>query len=181
MNELWAGLGYYSRGKRLQEAARKVPWCWGMGAFLDPSATCGSVLAPVCLASLGLCAAATRVQRLRSHLSVGKMGCTLHSDCSPDLSPLCQVVTELGGQMPRTAEELQKLLPGVGRYTAGAIASISYGQVRGGVGGWWGHVSSLCHCTPLLAGSCCWCHKPGAPQGCACSACSREGSGETLL
>lgn len=136
---------------------------------------------PVCLALLGLCAAATRVQRLRSHLSVGKMGCTLHSDCSPDLSPLCQVLTELGGQMPRTAEELQKLLPGVGRYTAGAIASISYGQVRGGVGGWWGHVSPLCHCTPLLAGSCCWCHKPGAPQGCACSACSREGSGETLL
>nr|XP_006117400.1 adenine DNA glycosylase [Pelodiscus sinensis] len=50
VNELWAGLGYYSRGKRLQEAARKV-------------------------------------------------------------------VSELGGQMPRTAEELQKLLPGVGRYT----------------------------------------------------------------
>lgn len=24
VNELWAGLGYYSRGKRLQEAARKV-------------------------------------------------------------------------------------------------------------------------------------------------------------
>nr|XP_054494289.1 adenine DNA glycosylase [Agelaius phoeniceus] len=62
VNELWAGLGYYSRGKRLQEAARKV-------------------------------------------------------------------VSELAGQMPRTAEELQKLLPGVGRYTAGAIASISYGQL----------------------------------------------------
>ncbi|XP_010157219.1 PREDICTED: A/G-specific adenine DNA glycosylase, partial [Eurypyga helias] len=29
VNELWAGLGYYSRGKRLQEAAKKVPWCWG--------------------------------------------------------------------------------------------------------------------------------------------------------
>lgn len=63
---------------------------------------------------------------------MGKMGCTLHPDSSPDLSPLCQVVTELGGRMPRTAEELQKLLPGVGRYTAGAIASISYGQVRAG-------------------------------------------------
>ncbi|XP_029815801.1 adenine DNA glycosylase-like, partial [Manacus vitellinus] len=61
VNKLWAGLGYYSRGKRLQEAARKV-------------------------------------------------------------------VSELGGHMPRTAEALQKLLPGVGRYTAGAIASISYGQ-----------------------------------------------------
>ncbi|XP_075791978.1 adenine DNA glycosylase isoform X1 [Pelodiscus sinensis] len=68
VNELWAGLGYYSRGKRLQEAARKV-------------------------------------------------------------------VSELGGQMPRTAEELQKLLPGVGRYTAGAIASISHGQATGVVDG----------------------------------------------
>ncbi|KFV84442.1 A/G-specific adenine DNA glycosylase, partial [Struthio camelus australis] len=65
VNELWAGLGYYSRGKRLQEAAKKV-------------------------------------------------------------------VSQLAGRMPRTAEDLQKLLPGVGRYTAGAIASISYGQVRAG-------------------------------------------------
>ncbi|KAF1556740.1 Adenine DNA glycosylase, partial [Eudyptes schlegeli] len=68
VNELWAGLGYYSRGKRLQEAARKV-------------------------------------------------------------------VSELAGQMPRTAEDLQKLLPGVGRYTAGAIASMSYGQATGVVDG----------------------------------------------
>ncbi|NWS71885.1 MUTYH glycosylase, partial [Crotophaga sulcirostris] len=68
VNELWAGLGYYSRGKRLQEAARKV-------------------------------------------------------------------VSELAGGMPRTAEDLQKLLPGVGRYTAGAIASISYGQPTGVVDG----------------------------------------------
>ncbi|XP_010291879.1 PREDICTED: A/G-specific adenine DNA glycosylase, partial [Phaethon lepturus] len=61
VNELWAGLGYYSRGRRLQEAARKV-------------------------------------------------------------------VSELAGQMPRTAVDLQKLLPGVGRYTAGALAPISYGS-----------------------------------------------------
>lgn len=33
--------------------------------------------------------------------------------------------------MPRTAESLLKHLPGVGRYTAGAIASIAYGQVSG--------------------------------------------------
>uniref|UniRef100_A0A2K6D2P9 Adenine DNA glycosylase n=1 Tax=Macaca nemestrina TaxID=9545 RepID=A0A2K6D2P9_MACNE len=62
VNQLWAGLGYYSRGRRLQEGARKV-------------------------------------------------------------------VEELGGHMPRTAETLQQLLPGVGRYTAGAIASIAFGQV----------------------------------------------------
>ncbi|NXU70000.1 MUTYH glycosylase, partial [Horornis vulcanius] len=46
-----------------------------------------------------------------------------------------QVVSELAGRMPRTAEDLQKLLPGVGRYTAGAIASISYGQATGVVDG----------------------------------------------
>jgi A/G-specific adenine glycosylase len=40
-----------------------------------------------------------------------------------------QVVKELDGQMPRTAEQLQKQLPGVGKYTAGAIASIALGQV----------------------------------------------------
>ncbi|KAK2492163.1 hypothetical protein MC885_012499, partial [Smutsia gigantea] len=68
VNQLWAGLGYYSRGRRLQEGARKV-------------------------------------------------------------------AEELGGHMPRTAETLQRLLPGVGRYTAGAIASIAFGQVTGVVDG----------------------------------------------
>ncbi len=37
------------------------------------------------------------------------------------------VVGELGGVIPRTAEELSEL-PGVGRYTAAAIASIAYGE-----------------------------------------------------
>ncbi|KAF6109748.1 hypothetical protein HJG60_010952 [Phyllostomus discolor] len=68
VNQLWAGLGYYSRGRRLQEGARKV-------------------------------------------------------------------VKELRGHVPRTAETLQRLLPGVGRYTAGAIASIAFGQVTGVVDG----------------------------------------------
>ncbi|XP_053776875.1 adenine DNA glycosylase isoform X2 [Desmodus rotundus] len=68
VNQLWAGLGYYSRGRRLQEGARKV-------------------------------------------------------------------VEELGGHVPHTAETLQRLLPGVGRYTAGAIASIAFGQVTGVVDG----------------------------------------------
>ncbi|XP_016047130.1 adenine DNA glycosylase isoform X2 [Erinaceus europaeus] len=68
VNQLWAGLGYYSRGRRLQEGARKV-------------------------------------------------------------------VEELGGHMPRTAETLQRLLPGVGKYTAGAIASIAFGQASGVVDG----------------------------------------------
>ncbi|XP_051950263.1 adenine DNA glycosylase-like [Xyrauchen texanus] len=68
VNQMWAGLGYYSRGRRLHEGAKKV-------------------------------------------------------------------VSELGGQMPRTTEELLKQLPGVGRYTAGAIGSIALGQVTGAVDG----------------------------------------------
>ncbi|XP_004699745.1 adenine DNA glycosylase [Echinops telfairi] len=46
-----------------------------------------------------------------------------------------EVVEELGGHVPRTAETLQQLLPGVGRYTAGAIASIAFGQAVGVVDG----------------------------------------------
>jgi A/G-specific adenine glycosylase len=37
------------------------------------------------------------------------------------------VVRELGGKFPQTAEELREL-PGVGRYTAAAIASIAFGE-----------------------------------------------------
>jgi A/G-specific adenine glycosylase len=37
------------------------------------------------------------------------------------------VVRERGGQLPRTAEGL-RALPGIGRYTAGAIASIAFGE-----------------------------------------------------
>ncbi|MBZ0275927.1 MAG: A/G-specific adenine glycosylase, partial [Anaerolineae bacterium] len=38
-----------------------------------------------------------------------------------------QIVNQDGGNFPATAEALQQL-PGVGRYTAGAIASIAYGE-----------------------------------------------------
>ncbi|XP_019752255.1 adenine DNA glycosylase [Hippocampus comes] len=68
VNQMWAGLGYYSRGKRLHEGAKKV-------------------------------------------------------------------VSELGGQMPDTVDELLRQLPGVGRYTAAAIGSIALGQVTGAVDG----------------------------------------------
>ena len=61
VQEAWSGLGYYSRARRLHEAAGHV-------------------------------------------------------------------VTRLGGAMPRTAAALQQL-PGVGRYTAAAVASIAY-QVK---------------------------------------------------
>ncbi|XP_078574253.1 adenine DNA glycosylase-like isoform X2 [Branchiostoma floridae x Branchiostoma japonicum] len=68
VNEMWSGLGYYSRGRRLHEGAQKV-------------------------------------------------------------------VKELDGQMPSSAASLLKELPGVGRYTAGAIASIAYSQATGVVDG----------------------------------------------
>ena len=38
-----------------------------------------------------------------------------------------KIVAEFGGEVPRTVEELLEL-PGVGRYTAGAIASIGHGE-----------------------------------------------------
>ncbi|KAF7656257.1 hypothetical protein LDENG_00044220 [Lucifuga dentata] len=68
VNQMWSGLGYYSRGKRLHEGAQKV-------------------------------------------------------------------VSEFKGQMPRTVDSLLKQIPGVGRYTAAAIASIALGQVTGAVDG----------------------------------------------
>lgn len=68
VNQMWAGLGYYSRGKRLHEGAQKV-------------------------------------------------------------------VSQMNGEMPKTVETLLKLLPGVGRYTAGAVGSIALGQVTGAVDG----------------------------------------------
>lgn len=49
VNELWAGLGYYSRGKRLQEAARKV-----LEAFPKLSVPHGWLLVCTCSASLEL-------------------------------------------------------------------------------------------------------------------------------
>ncbi|XP_060594297.1 adenine DNA glycosylase-like [Ruditapes philippinarum] len=68
VNEMWSGLGYYSRGRRLLEGAKKV-------------------------------------------------------------------VDEFDGEMPKDADGLLKHLPGVGRYTAGAIASIAYNQATGLVDG----------------------------------------------
>ena len=48
---------------------------------------------------------------------------------------LLQVVGERGGMMPDTAASLMKELPGVGRYTAGAVASIALGERTGLVDG----------------------------------------------
>lgn len=40
-----------------------------------------------------------------------------------------QIVQNLGGKFPQTMEDLHKL-PGIGSYTAGAIASIAFKQVE---------------------------------------------------
>ncbi|HZP40096.1 MAG TPA: hypothetical protein VFD84_01150 [Candidatus Binatia bacterium] len=37
------------------------------------------------------------------------------------------IVTDHGGRMPRGVDELRRL-PGIGRYTAGAVASLAYGE-----------------------------------------------------
>ncbi|XP_026282667.1 adenine DNA glycosylase-like [Frankliniella occidentalis] len=68
VNEVWSGMGYYSRAKRLWEAAKKVDG-------------------------------------------------------------------ELNNQVPLTSAELQNQLPGVGRYTAGAVASIAFGEKAAAVDG----------------------------------------------
>ena len=46
-----------------------------------------------------------------------------------------KIVEEHNGQLPHTAEELEKILPGVGKYTASAIASIAFRQPVGLVDG----------------------------------------------
>ncbi len=46
----------------------------------------------------------------------------------------CIVMEQYNGKLPRKTEELLKL-PGIGAYTAGAIASIAYGQVAAAVDG----------------------------------------------
>nr|QZX63205.1 A/G-specific adenine glycosylase [Halisarca dujardinii] len=43
----------------------------------------------------------------------------------------CLVAKELEGKVPLNAKDLMKKLPGVGRYTAGAIASIAHGERTG--------------------------------------------------
>lgn len=51
-----------------------------------------------------------------------------------NLHKAAKAVAAMGGEFPRTAAELQKL-PGVGEYTAGAIASICYGEQVAAVDG----------------------------------------------
>ncbi|KIJ15472.1 hypothetical protein PAXINDRAFT_133470, partial [Paxillus involutus ATCC 200175] len=44
------------------------------------------------------------------------------------LSGAQKVVKELGGRLPNNAKDMQAEIPGIGRYSAGAICSIAYNQ-----------------------------------------------------
>ncbi len=58
------------------------------------------------------------------------------------------IVGDFGGRVPRDAKRLRKL-PGIGRYTAGAIASIVYGQREAAVDGNVRRVLARWFATPL--------------------------------
>lgn len=103
---MWAGLGYYSRGKRLHEGAQKV---------------CKSDL------TVSNISVASNFSFSSSYVAITLSGFMLFYEESSLY--LFQVVSELNGQMPRTVDSLLKQLPGVGRYTAAAIGSIALGQV----------------------------------------------------
>lgn len=51
-----------------------------------------------------------------------------------NLHKAAQIIVESGGRLPRTAQEL-KTLPGIGDYTAAAIASIAFGEAAAVVDG----------------------------------------------
>ncbi|MEX2162219.1 MAG: A/G-specific adenine glycosylase [Anaerolineales bacterium] len=63
-----------------------------------------------------------------------------------------QVVREFGGRLPLTAEALRRL-PGIGRYTAGAIASLAFGADEPAVDGNAIRVLARVFNVKLLAGS----------------------------
>ena len=44
------------------------------------------------------------------------------------LSGAKKVVDELGGRLPDNAKDMESKIPGVGRYSAGAICSIAYNE-----------------------------------------------------
>lgn len=161
VNELWAGLGYYSRGKRLQEAARKVPWCWGVGGISKALRGPWVVPAHLCPASLGLCAAGTSSRGQDPGLPWAECA---HPSCSPDF----------GFPSPRWCPSWLAGCPGRLRTCRSCCqewADTRREPLHPSRMGRWELASvdtSLSATQPHsrqgpAAGS----HKPGAPQGCA--------------
>jgi A/G-specific adenine glycosylase len=55
-------------------------------------------------------------------------GLGYYSRASRLLAGAQKVVKTLGGRLPDNAKDLQQEVPGIGRYSAGAICSIAYGE-----------------------------------------------------
>ena len=55
-------------------------------------------------------------------------GLGYHSRAARLLSAVQKVVKELGGRLPDDIKDMQANIPGVGRYSAGAICSIAYNE-----------------------------------------------------
>ncbi|KAJ3567834.1 hypothetical protein NP233_g6104 [Leucocoprinus birnbaumii] len=55
-------------------------------------------------------------------------GLGYYSRASRLLEGAKKAVAEYGGSLPNNAKEMQKSIPGIGRYSAGAICSIAYGE-----------------------------------------------------
>jgi A/G-specific adenine glycosylase len=55
-------------------------------------------------------------------------GLGYYSRASRLLAGAQKAVNEFGGQLPDNAKDMEAKIPGIGRYSAGAICSIAYGE-----------------------------------------------------
>jgi A/G-specific adenine glycosylase len=104
--KLWEGLGYYSRARNLHRAAQQVVQT-GWAARLDTHARCsgGSV--------------SRRFPRKKNNSALHRR--------RPEFLEGGAAPPSVHGLLPATAAAWQQL-PGIGRYTAGAIASIAFDE-----------------------------------------------------
>lgn len=112
--KVWAGLGYYSRGRRLHEGARKVVTELG--------------------GSMPRVRAAPSRAVLKGRLGMARHGAQGGGRGQQTRNPAADRCDRAHAGL-QTAAELAKQLPGVGQYTAHAIASIAFGQPVGVVDG----------------------------------------------
>jgi adenine-specific DNA glycosylase len=118
IHKLWEGLGYYTRARNLQKAAQKIVEC---GLRI---ADCGNIVtargyAPDTSAGTGRPTFKCGVRN--AECGNGSSGSRVRSPHRQDKSR--NVVC----QFPEKFEEVLAL-PGIGRYTAGAICSIAFNQ-----------------------------------------------------
>ncbi|CAD7942792.1 unnamed protein product [Amoebophrya sp. A25] len=127
--EHWAGLGYYNRARNLKRVAETV--CFGSVISPDlvpaPKNGCTEVSS-----KNGGATASTSKNGDTAGTSTGKV-CKGHLDVDT-IQNEHATTPIISTELPRTREFLQKL-PGIGPYTASAIASIAYGEAVGVVDG----------------------------------------------